>query len=334
VKTARLRDQLRGHILALKDAGTHDMLPGLCADLALPAPPSEGSKRERFAASFDALAEDYLPTVAERLLSRRSLRASERNELQELLWDGCGPSVPKRFRREVSRAIETLELFLDRRRFDELLDRLWVLQDDALLGWVDEFSLKDAIEQYVHRNPGDWPAETLFDKLGAFDCSDRRFGLFLEGLASADVRPDESAQRSFVAAVNKPLAACRVELRETGNDGGYPVFTLVSTAAGPRGRPKNLIFASSVKPDLRFRDAVDNDIEIVTNADRVLVYDRAIGVDGLRWRDLQAWWAETKGFTDAGEAKKDLYGRLRESLPQSSPPQGRLFGRVPVRVEI
>jgi very-short-patch-repair endonuclease len=102
------------------------------------------------------------------------------------------------------------------------------------------------------------------------------------------------------------------------------VFAVVSTHA-PLGRPKNLIFASSIKPDLRFRDAVNNDIEIVTNADKLLVYDRAIGPDGLRWHHLQAWWSETHHIANDDIAKKALYGRLRESLPANSPPQRLLY---------
>ena len=51
----------------------------------------------------------------------------------------------------------------------------------------------------------------------------------------------------------------------------YPIFTLVSLHAATKGRLKNLIFASPDKPDLRFRDALDNDVEIVTNADKVLI---------------------------------------------------------------
>jgi very-short-patch-repair endonuclease len=91
------------------------------------------------------------------------------------------------------------------------------------------------------------------------------------------------------------------------------------------GRPKNLIFASAVKPDLRFRDAVNNDIEIVTNADKVLVYDRPIGAEGLRWSDLQLWWSETKGIANDKDAKETLYRRLLECLPTNSPPQRLLF---------
>ncbi|HZF10526.1 MAG TPA: hypothetical protein VFE33_17200 [Thermoanaerobaculia bacterium] len=127
------------------------------------------------------------------------------------------------------------------------------------------------MDRHVHRNPGDWSAEDLFDRLGAFSASDRRFALFLEGLASSEVRPDEAAQRRFVQVVNGPLRECGVELRETDSEGGYPVFTIVSTGGAPLGRPKNLIFASSVKPDLRFRDAVNNDIEIVGDSARGMV---------------------------------------------------------------
>jgi very-short-patch-repair endonuclease len=69
---------------------------------------------------------------------------------------------------------------------------------------------------------------------------------------------------------------------------------------------------------------VNNDIEIVTNADKVLVYERQISFDeGLRWRDLQGWWADLKCLTEE-EAKRTLYKRLLHSLPSNSPPQ-RLF---------
>ena len=139
------------------------------------------------------------------------------------------------------------------------------------------------------------------------------------------MRPDDEAQRSFVQMVNGPLGRCDVELRETDTEGGYPVFTVVSTRTAALGRPKNLIFASSVKPDLRFRDAVNNDIEIVTNADKVLVYDRPIGVEGLRWRDLQSWWSDTKNIVNDDSAKKILYRRLRDSLPKNSSAQLLLF---------
>lgn len=209
--------------------------------------------------------------------------------------------------------------------FHKLLGRIWVLGEDtsAFLGGTDG-SLGGEIKQHVYRNR-DWDTEHLFERLGAFDCSSHRFLLFLEGLASPDVRPDEDAQRRFVLKANSSLRACGLELRETGAAEGYPMFGAAPLGSGTPGKPKNLIFASPQKPDLRFRDAVSNDIEIVKDADKVLVYDRPIGAAGLKWKDLQAWWAETKEIQDPERAKGSLYRRLRASLPKASPPQQLLF---------
>lgn len=322
-----LRNILEPLIVGLKDAGTHTMLPDFCEELGLSAPDGDGSKRERMEASFNAVANEELPAVAQRFLAWRRPGAVTRNRIQELLWvDSACPEIPKRIRREVARAMESVGLYGDARRFDELLDRLWVLDTDPWGGMLGEpAGLRQEIQQHVHNHPEDWSAEVLFDNLGAYGCSDQRFAFFLEGLASADVRPDEGAQRRFVACVNVPLRSCGVELREAGMEGGYPVFSIASLHAGVRGRPKNLIFASPQKPDLRFRDALDNDIEIVTNVDQVLVYDRPIGMEGLRWSDLQQWWSETQGIQDAKDAKSSLYYRLRGSLPDNSPPQTVLF---------
>jgi len=324
---AQLRSLLEPLVTGLKDAGSHTMLPTLCEELGLPMPPDDGSKRDRMTASFNALADTELPAVARQLLIHHPPNATTRNQIQDIIWsDSASPPIPKRYRREVARRLNSEELYGDARRFDVLLERLWILDADDwiyLLGGKAT-GLRAEIQQHVHRNPEDWPAEVLFDQLGAYDASNRRFALFLEGLASADVRPDEAAQRRFVACVNEPLRNCGVELRETDSEGGYPTFSLVSLHAA-KGRPKNLIFASPDKPDLRFRDALDNDIEIVTNSDKVLVYDRPIGSDGLRWNALQQWWGEAQNMSDPTQAKRSLYARLKSSLPHNSPPQTLLF---------
>ncbi|CAM4004115.1 hypothetical protein [Bordetella tumulicola] len=325
---ACLRDVLAPLIESLKDAGTHPELPSICEALGLPAPDPEGSKRERMIASFNALPDAQLPDTAQRFLLRHPPSPATRNAIQDILWaDSPCPEIPKRFRREVAQTLDIEELFVDAQQFDSLLDRLWILDTDPWAGMVgnSRTNLRQDIEQHVHRNRGDWSTEFLFDKLGVYTASNGRFVRFLEGLASSDVRPDEAAQRRFVETVNVPLRNCGVELSESDTDGGYPVFSTVATHTAPAGRPKNLIFASSIKPDLRFRDAVNNDIEIVTNADKVLVYDRPIGMDGLLWSDLQSWWGETSKISEAEAAKKSLYRRLRESLPPNSPPQALLF---------
>ena len=330
----KLRPLLRNRVTCLSGHYTHNMIPEVCQRLGLPVPDREGTKAERMTRAFDASPDGNLRKTAERLLEHHALPARERNELQDLLWEDLPtPQITKRIRREIARVLADADLYRDGRRFDELLDRLWVLDDnlDALNIFLSNGAYQNRLPgrrnltQYVHKNPGDWPAEVLFDELGAYDCSDTRFALFLEGLASADVLLDEPAQRQFVALVNGPLRDAGAELRETDSKDGYPVFTLVSTHSSAPGRPKNLIFASQVKPDLRFRDAINNDVEIVTNADKVLVYDRPIGTEGITWKHLQSWWEETNGITDKIEARKTLYNRLLASLPQNSPPQRLLF---------
>jgi hypothetical protein len=289
-------------------------------------PGQGGTKRERMEASYAALPDAELPRVTECFLRFFPPSAALRNELQDLIWaDAPGPEIPKRFRREIAHALAPEDLYLHPGHFDDLLEQLWIIDADPFDAFVlGDRGLRGEIERHVHRNPGDWSVDDLFDRLGVYDASDRRFALFLEGLASADIRPDASAQNRFVQLVNEPLRQCGVEVRETGTDGGYPIFKVVSLAKGVSGRPKNLIFASPMKPDLRFRDAVNNDIEIVTNADKVLVYERPILLDeGLRWRNLQDWWADREHLSKE-EAKRTLYRRLLHSLPSTSPPQ-RLF---------
>jgi len=279
-------------------------------------------------ASYDATEDSSLPLIAEKLLREYPPSPELRNQIQDMAWQNLDTQdIPRRYRHELSRVLGTAgELFLRTGAFETLLDSLWILEDpfDFLESGPRKKGLRAQIHQHVFRNPEDWSAEFLFEKLGAFESSSRRFILFIEGLASAHVRPDVDDQHRFVKAVNQCLRPCGVEMRETGLDGGYPLFQIVRSTEGVKGKPKNIIFASPVKPDLRFRDAVNNDIEIVTNADAVLVYDRAIPSSGLSWDDLQDWWADLKELS-AEDAKKTLYQRLLGSLPETSPPQRLVF---------
>lgn len=327
---AELRATLRPHVVGLSAVTTNDCMADLCRTLGLPEPgPRELSKSKRMAFSFDALQDSALEPVGEKFLERHSPSPAQRNQIQDAIWARRSyPEIPKRIRRELSRVLEN-PLFGSAEGFEKLLTSLWVIEGgdtlDAFFGRPPGSSLRSQIDRHVFRNPDDWDPEYLFGQLGAFEASDRRFGRFLEGLASADVLLDESAQRQFVSTANEVLKRCGVELRETGAIGGYPLFEVVSIAAGISRKPKNLIFASAVKPDLRLTDAIDNDIEIVTNADKVLVFDRSIGDGGLTWDQLQTWWGETQKIDDAAAAKKSLYKRLKSSLPFESPPQQFLF---------
>lgn len=88
---------------------------------------------------------------------------------------------------------------------------------------------------------------------------------------------------------------------------------------------KNLIFASNgPKPEIILADAINNDIEIVKNAEYCLVYDEDIAADGLPWLRLVEWWAEKNSLPfPSDKAEFALHKRLEQSL--QSPPEHLLF---------
>ncbi|KAB1925819.1 hypothetical protein F8280_11140 [Micromonospora noduli] len=245
--------------------------------------------------------------------------------VQDLVWaDEHPPPIPKRTRRDLARALPGWILVNHAQRFHTLLGALFDLSRGDLFFGLEDTSLGGQIDRHFYRND-DWTVEQLFDELGAVDkASDRRFALFLEGMVSGDTVPDEAAQRQLVDAINPPLAGIGLELRETGNADGYPTFHLVATGSRA-GRPKQLIFACARKPDLRLIDVIDSDVEVVDPTGDVLVYDRPIGPAGLRWRDLQTWWSDTRQVQDGHQAKRELYQRLGNSVPPHSRHQLLLF---------
>jgi hypothetical protein len=86
-------------------------------------------------------------------------------------------------------------------------------------------------------------------------------------------------------------------------------------AHGVAGELKNLIFAADgPKPRIVLRDAVNNVIDIVENAQYCLVYD-PLAEHGLTWRDLVKWWTEQHpGPGTQRDHARDLYNRLAKSL--------------------
>ncbi|WP_093573662.1 hypothetical protein [Amycolatopsis rubida] len=88
-------------------------------------------------------------------------------------------------------------------------------------------------------------------------------------------------------------------------------------AHGVAGELKNLIFAADgPKPEIVFRDALNNDVLVVKNEQFCLVYDRPLAAHGLTWADLTNWWADHEGLTGATarEVSLSLYRRLDRAL--------------------
>ncbi|WP_228003218.1 hypothetical protein [Nocardia australiensis] len=87
---------------------------------------------------------------------------------------------------------------------------------------------------------------------------------------------------------------------------------------GGVGAPvKNLIFAANgPKPELVLRDAVNNDIQIIKNAEHCLVYDQFLPAEGLTFRHLIEWWRAREGLGDQDDRAVglSLHRRLSASL--------------------
>ncbi|WP_189594535.1 hypothetical protein [Streptomyces massasporeus] len=324
---ARLRSLIDNVLLTLYTRYGHKELQALCERLGLPSPSEGNTKHERLVASLKACPDDRLPDVAEAVLEQEELAQTERMALQDVLWLGRHyVQIPSRTRRELARDFDLSDHLAYPDRFMALLGRLWHLDNDPLSGWTTTTnSLRNQIERHVIRFPDDWTTEQLFEELGAFEAPHPRFGHFLEGLASSAVLPDEPAQRRFVELANTHLNPTGAQLSQQGETDGYPHFQLVEHGRGTARRPRNLIFATLGKPDIRFTSALDNDIEVAEHADEVLVYDRPIGKQGLLWRHLLSWWQETRGITDQEQAPRSLYSRMEASLPPRSPGQKNLF---------
>ncbi|MEV7142375.1 hypothetical protein [Streptomyces tauricus] len=121
----------------------HEDIPALCGALGMPAPPprvapqtqTDNSKHTRLKLSLEALPDAQLPTVARSVLAHRPLSASQRNRLQDLLWqDTACAVIPVRTRRELAAACCLEDHIRYSDSFMDLLTSPWVLDDDVPVG--------------------------------------------------------------------------------------------------------------------------------------------------------------------------------------------------------
>ncbi|WP_327389261.1 endonuclease domain-containing protein [Streptomyces microflavus] len=314
----------------------HEDIPALCETLGMPAPPpridpqtqKDNSKHTRLRLSLQALCDEELPSVGQTVLATQPVNASQRNRLQDILWQNVTCAViPGRTRRELAAAYSLEDHARHPDSFLSLLASLWVLDDNGPGGLSGpDRTLAAEIARHVIRFQ-DWDAERLFDELGCFTASHYRFGQFLEGLSSPTTLPDEPAQRRFVAMANEHLRPIGAQLEEVGEEEGYPLFELVAAGQADSRRPRQVVFATRRKPDIRISSVLDGDLEVLDQAERdddVLVYDRVVGNEGLRWRDLMDWWQAKRGINDAVQAKQALLQRMSASVPREATGQDNL----------
>lgn len=176
----------------------------------------------------------------------------------------------------------------------------------------------------------DWTWEyLLLQRLKLLDVGKDKFIYFLEQLVSPGIRRtkwNEEDQRCevidnriYVEAINAYLTGDGFELKENGQIANLPKYKVLPIARGVQGQLKNIIFASSQKPDITFSDALNNEIRIERNEDKCLVYDKPIeGV--ITWKQLTDWYTAGNYIISR---HADLVRFLQQSL--SSPPEKLFF---------
>ena len=140
-------------------------------------------------------------------------------------------------------------------------------------------------------NDKNWSGETYLNSeylelCGILDCSRYSFNALLEALVHPEQRDGEDQLR-LVETLNQHLRPDNYELQHVGKLSGQPIYKVGPARGGVGGSPKNIIFAADgPKPEIVFRDGINNDIEIVKNAEFCLIYNWPLNEDasaGASW---------------------------------------------------
>jgi very-short-patch-repair endonuclease len=171
-------------------------------------------------------------------------------------------------------------------------------------------------------------AEALWAHVSAYDLAN-----LCDVVGMPPAEPDSDpmlSKRRYVRARLLPLGAVELaaiasELCDHVENEELAAIAKVVGMRGVDGALKNLIFAAhGPKPRIILRDAINNVIEIVENAENCLVYDEPPHTSrSLTWGELVRWWARARGLGPTEDAARNLYARLVASL--ASEPERVLF---------
>ncbi|MBI4867383.1 MAG: hypothetical protein HY816_10580 [Candidatus Wallbacteria bacterium] len=147
-------------------------------------------------------------------------------------------------RRDLARAVDSLGACqLGGQRNIATILSLAVPSIDLHTGEAFDISLNDEIQRHMVRNQ-DWETEYLFERVGAYSWSDARFVRLLEESVHPLSRTGEE-QAQWVSTINACLQRDGFTMEVAEHISGHQVFKARTLAGGVRGRPKNLIFAST-----------------------------------------------------------------------------------------
>jgi len=320
----KFEEDLREEIAATLHSVKSYNLPEICTSLGL----ASGTEEEAFSSKRSYVKSRILGYSETALLELASAVISEvgsTDGLQDLLSEHAVPPherISDITRRKILKSLDNLdELFgdLGKAVVRERLDTLAPMWNKASIYGKPFATLEDDFQQHYLLN-SDWDNSKLLELCGALTCTQARFVTFLDSLLRPEARVGAD-QTNLVKTLGELLAADGYAVRQTSYVSGYPVYAIGRQMLGVAGAPKNLIFASTgAKPELVFRDAVNNDVEIAKHADLCLIYDRPLSsASGLSWLALAEWWQEAQGIAEIAAARRSLGERLLRSIPENSP---------------
>ncbi|MET3821295.1 hypothetical protein ACVK00_000207 [Burkholderia sp. PvR073] len=314
-------DTLREYIARAVAAAKAYEIPDACVRLGIQQAVEDGDAQEAFNSKRLYVRHRILTWSEQALLdlAMRVLREYPSDDLADTVSEmtvHAEHRISELVRRDVLKAINHLASLFGELPLLDCLSEVFgvsVIRDDPD-GLLGRTSLYGQIVQHCLDND-DWSHEQLLTRCGALTCSQTRFVELLAKLLHPMTRRD-AEQTELATAIGTALRRDGFTVRQTGVESGYAIYGVVRAQAGVAGAMKNLIFASiGEKPELVFLDAVNNDVEIVKHADKVLVFDRPLPSSGLLlWKDLRDWYAEIQGITDPGSAKDQLFRRLRQAV--------------------
>lgn len=181
----------------------------------------------------------------------------------------------------------------------------------------------------------DWPESYLLDTvIDYLHLPDEDFCFLLEQYVNPNIhhsrwiaeeeRRGQIHNSELVKVINRYLSHDEYQLEIKDSIGDKDFYQCVSSRAGVQGTVKNIIFAARYKPEIVFDDALNNDIRITKNADKCLIYDRAIPQNGLLWSELVEWFSAKTGSAD--NVENHLLRRLCDSLDDSFKATGAKSG--------
>ena len=249
-----------------------------------------------------------------KLISKDAERALLNQQMENYLGDSIF-EFTYITRRKIAEYLDMCPNFEGKLKLDELLRGIWDIderytKDEDFIFMLNGGTIGDYIMQHVGRNQDISYKDMLIDILQIKYISDNLLIKFLEKIVNPEVRTGEE-QLQYVNGINEIIDADGFELAVSGKISNETIYKVYKKQM-VNGNMKNLIFAPlEKKPDIVIEDAIANNLRLVGDTDKCLLYDFEPNADGLSWNTLVKWW-KTKSTNE--NIQKDLFNRLYNSL--------------------